>query len=130
MNIALFAKITTESSFFEQVNFMLLCFLLVIGVLAILSLVTSLLGIFFKSLDSKQAAAKAAKPACACANMPVATVAADDSARIAAIISAAVYAVLEGAPHRIVSVKPAAPDLNWASSGRNAIFASKNNIKK
>lgn len=48
------------------------------------------------------------------------------SNEVAAVISAAVFATLEGGAFRINSIKPAAPDFNWASSGRNAIFASKN----
>ena len=76
------------------------------------------------------------------------------NAELAGVIGSAVYAALDGAPHRIVSVtpsngpapeivaaitaaamiatggcsvvsiKPAAPDFNWASSGRMAIFNS------
>lgn len=46
--------------------------------------------------------------------------------QIAAVISAAVFTALDGQAFRINSIKPTAPDFNWASSGRNAIFASKN----
>lgn len=46
------------------------------------------------------------------------------SSEVAAVISAAVFTALEGKAFSIKSIKYA-PDFNWASSGRAAIFASK-----
>ena len=108
----------------QSTNYMLICFLTVVAVLAILMLMTSAIGLFFKAADRRKAACApcpAGAPQAPAAVQPTA-----ESARIAAIISAAVYAVMDGAQHRIVSVKSVPPDFNWANSGRNAIFASKN----
>lgn len=139
----------------ETVSFMLIGFVVVIGVLACLMLATMLMGVPFKMAD--QNAAKKAALAKEQARLEAEKQAQLEKAKtqeLAGVISSAVYAALDGAPHRIVSVspaegltpeiiavltaaaavatgsgavsvKPAAPDFNWAASGRNAIFLSK-----
>ena len=139
----------------ETISFMLIGFVVVIGVLACLMVATMLMGIPFKM--SEQAYAKKAALAKEQARLEAekqAQLKKAKSQELAGVISSAVYAALDGAPHRIVSVspaegltpeiiavltaaaavatgsgsvsiKPAAPDFNWASSGRNAIFLSK-----
>ncbi|MDX8415749.1 OadG family transporter subunit [Intestinicryptomonas porci] len=141
----------------ETVSFMLIGFIVVVGVLACLMLATTLMGMPFKMADEK--AAKKAAQAKEKARLEAeeqARLEKEKSREIAGVISSAVYAALDGAPHRVVSVKPAegltpellavisaaaavaagsecavssikraAPDFNWASSGRNAIFSSK-----
>ncbi len=141
----------------ETVTFMMIGFVVVIGVLACLMLATMLMGVPFKMADKKaakkaaQAKEKARKEAEKQADLEK-----KKTQEIAGVISSAVYAALDGAPHRVVSVKPsegltpeilavisaaaavatgsecavasitrAAPDFNWANSGRNAIFSSK-----
>ena len=131
--------------------FMIIGFVIVMGVLAFQSIITALLGKFFSVLESKTAnktAETKKKSVAPSVQNP------QGNAELAGVIGSAVYAALDGAPHRIVSVtpsngpapeivaaitaaamiatggcsvvsiKPAAPDFNWASSGRMAIFNS------
>ena len=138
----------------ETASFMLIGFVVVIGVLACLMLATMLMGMPFKMAEQK--AAKKAAQAKEQARLEAEKLAKQQNAKtqeLAGVISSAVYAALDGAQHRIVSVKPAEgltpeilavlaaaaatvsggavsirqapPDFNWAASGRNAIFASK-----
>lgn len=141
----------------ETIAFMLIGFIVVIGVLACLMLATMLMGVPFKMADKK--AAKEAAQAKEKARLEAekqAKLEKEKTSELAGVISSAVYAALDGAPHRVVSIRPsegltseilavisaaaavaagsecgiasitrAAPDFNWANSGRNAIFASK-----
>lgn len=141
----------------ETFTFMMTGFAVVLCVLAIMSIMTNLMGIPFKVLE-KKANEAAAKKKAAAPVAPAPVVAKQGNAataELAGVISSAVYAVLDGAPHRIVSirpasevspeivavlsaaaaavlgcqcqivsVKPAAPDFNWANSGRNSIYGS------
>ena len=130
--------------------FMMIGFIVVIGVLAFQAMVTNLLGKPFKALDDK-----AAKKAAEAKKKSIAkTPSKRGNPELAGVIGSAVYAALDGTPHRIVSVtpaseltpelvavitaatmstmgacsivsiKPIAPDYNWANSGRMAIFSS------
>jgi hypothetical protein len=43
---------------------------------------------------------------------------------VCAVIAAAVHVMTGGRPHRIASVAPLDPALDWAREGRRAIFSS------
>lgn len=139
----------------ETFEFMVIGFVLVVGVLWIMSLMTSFIGLFFRNSDKPKTPGAPKAPASRPA--PASKAGGGDSSTLAALISSAVYAATDGAPHRIVSVSPAAaidtrtatviaaavaavldgsafrissvapaaPDFNWANFGRCAIFASK-----
>lgn len=151
MNIIFSTAITTNSNIFEQLKYMLTSFSLVLGVLVVLSVMTAIIGIFFKFKDKPKAPAKAAAP-----SVPIAAPKGSDSSKVAALISSAVYATMDGAPHRVLSITPSDASADaaraaiisaavftaldgvphriesitqvnpWVISGRQAIFNSKN----
>lgn len=137
----------------ETIAFMMTGFVVVLGVLWTMSLATSLMSLPFK-LAEKRAAKKAAEAAAQSASrqkqadeksaelagvISSAVYAAMDGAphRIVSVkpssegepaelvaVIAAAAAVAIGAPCRVCGITRVAPDFNWASSGRSAIFES------
>lgn len=118
-------------------------FTFVMVVLALLAMVTALLGAVFSRADAKAAAksaalaaeaaakiaamgasaaapAAAATPAAAPASTPEANNQEDPA--ILAVVAAAVHSVIGDRAHRIVSVRPGGP--GWAQEGRRQIFSS------
>jgi Na+-transporting methylmalonyl-CoA/oxaloacetate decarboxylase gamma subunit len=101
-------------------------FLFVMVVLSLLSIVTAIIGTFFKAHATREAAKEAARIA---ALPPVPEVVApcdllnlDSNPAIFAVVAAAVHAVIGDRPHRVVSIREGAP--GWAQEGRREIFSS------
>ncbi len=94
--------------FSETMSFMLIGFVVVMGVLIFQMLATSIIGMPFKMAEEK--AAKKAAEAKEKARLEAekqAQLANQKSQEMAGVVSSAVYAALDGAPHRVVSITPA-----------------------
>ncbi len=104
-------------------------FLFVIIVLAMLSLITALLGKVFKMTQYKGGSEPEGNPSAhpapaaqaAPAAQPVSATGQDED-ELAAVVAAAIHTMMEGKPHRIVSIKSSQP--GWAEEGRRQIFSS------
>ena len=124
----------------EQITFILVGFGVVLGILASLALITSLIGKYFKAqapaakektkpakkAASAAAAAKAASPAPAAKAAPAtpaqpAEGPPEDEPVVIAMVAAAVHTIL-GQHVRIVSIRPA--QAGWAQEGRRQHFSS------
>lgn len=124
----------------QMAVFSILGFSIVMVVLAVLSSITSFVGIFFKSADKTRSAAKRnSKPRPAdsvpkehafVVSAAVASVLPElcsDRSKIVAILSAAAAAAVEE-EHRVVSFKRVPDAMAYARQGRMQIYASKNFI--
>jgi Na+-transporting methylmalonyl-CoA/oxaloacetate decarboxylase gamma subunit len=116
-------------------------FSFVMVVLALLALVTALIGAIFIRIDVRASAAAAAASAAAAAEAAEALKAATsdpealdyessvatasesgEDPALVAVIAAAVHTVIGDRAHRIVSIRPRGP--GWAQEGRRQIFSS------
>ena len=133
--------IPTYPSVGDMITFSLMGFGVVLFVLAMLSMITSTVGLFFKgkkkaaekNVEVKQAAAKPVPQdhefvisAAVAAVMPELQ---KDNAELLAVLTAAAAAVLEE-EHVVVSFKEVVPDMSYARQGRQQIYASKNYIPR
>jgi hypothetical protein len=111
------------ASWGERLSFALVGSIIVVGTLAVLWLLTALLGRIFIAAEQKAAAAQAAKAAKAAAEAASqAPAPAAPEVPIAAI--AAAVAVVLDKPHRIVAIQPSRAGANWAQVGRHQHFES------
>ena len=114
----------------ETFTIVVVGFLFVLTVLAILAVVTAVMGACFKRSDAHIARKAAEAHALAKKHEHVTTPAtvgesATDDAldpAIVAVITAAVHTVMGERPHRLVSIRPGGP--GWAQEGRRQIFSS------
>ncbi len=133
--------IPTYPSVGDMITFSLMGFGVVLFVLAMLSMITSTVGLFFKekkkaaekNVEVKQAAAKQVPQdhefvisAAVAAVMPELQ---KDNAELLAVLTAAAATVLEE-EHVVVSFKEVVPDMSYARQGRQQIYASKNYIPR
>jgi Na+-transporting methylmalonyl-CoA/oxaloacetate decarboxylase gamma subunit len=115
----LLARLPDRASLSELLQFQLTGLIVVFTALCSIWILLEIVGSFFK----RQAANA---PAAAPVTAPTLAVPADADlpATTVAAIAAAVYITLDGKPHRITSIKPAAPSGGWASEGRREHFSS------
>lgn len=139
------AIIPSRPSWEEMIYFSMMGFGIVLFVLAVLSALSSFVGVFFKKYDAAKSAPKAAPQAAAAPKAPAAVspevskdhefvisaaVAAvlpeirDEGRELLAVLTAAATVALEE-ECSIVSFKEARPDMSYAYEGRMQIFASK-----
>jgi len=126
----------------EMITFSLMGFGVVLFVLIALSLMTSIIGLFFTLGGKKSSAPKAAPVAAKSADKKIpqdhefvisAAVAAmmpelqKDNGELLAVLTAAAACALEEET-RVISFKEAIPDMSYARQGRQQIYASKNYI--
>jgi Na+-transporting methylmalonyl-CoA/oxaloacetate decarboxylase gamma subunit len=104
-------------------------FLFVMIVLAVLSAVTTIIGVFFIRQAARDAAKAATAAELAAAQAPAPAMIApedalilDDDPAMTAVIAAAVHSVIGDRAHRIVSIRSGGP--GWAQEGRRQIFSS------
>jgi len=120
----MFALLDPHPSIPESIVYMLTGFILVVGVLAILSAITSFVGLFFIIKEKAKSTQKEVKAEVKSdAPKSVASSAKSEDAVITAVISAAVFAVLEG-NYNILSIDALPSNKDWALEGRKAIFRS------
>ncbi len=119
-------------SYLQMTNFMLVGFVVVLIALACLSLITSIVGLFFRQADKLKSAqaAPAAAPAAPVSTAPTLPKSGGVDGVHLAVITAAVYSVLKGAKCRIVSIAPSQNNSTWVESGRMSIFNSHNPKRK
>ena len=116
-SLLLLARLPDKASLTELLQFQLTGLVVVFTALCSIWILLEIIGGFFKR-HAANAPAPVPAPAPAVpanAALPATTVAA---------IAAAVYITLDGKPHRITSIKPAAPSGGWASEGRREHFSS------
>ncbi|MBM4066033.1 MAG: hypothetical protein FJ266_10410 [Planctomycetes bacterium] len=124
--IALFASMTAQPSFFENLRFQTVGFAIVLVALGLLALVLGLTGWLFK----KREAQKAVSAAAISEKSPVLSKE-EDPHELLAVITAAVYSTI-GESHRIVSIRPVTNGKiigelylqAWSMEGRRQHFAS------
>jgi Na+-transporting methylmalonyl-CoA/oxaloacetate decarboxylase gamma subunit len=110
-----------ESSFWAQVNYQLVGFLIVLITLAGLWICLEIIGVFFKAQARQQAAAAAAA-------QPAASPSDVTDAELFAVIAAAIDTAISQ-PHQIVSISSSSPagsgQSNWGSEGRRDIYRTR-----
>jgi Na+-transporting methylmalonyl-CoA/oxaloacetate decarboxylase gamma subunit len=107
-----------EASFWEDVNFQLVGFMIVMITLAGLWISLELIGMFFKSAASRQAQAAVPAPA---------SVEEETDPELYAVVAAAIDTVVSQ-PHQIVSISshnsPGGGQSAWSAEGRKDIYRS------
>jgi len=119
----MFALLDPHPTTPESIVYMLTGFILVIGVLSVLSLMTSAVGLFFVMKEKTKSTQKEVAVSVKSEAPKSATPAKLDDAVLNAVISAAVFAVLEGS-YNILSIDAVPTNKDWALEGRKAIFRS------
>lgn len=113
-----------DGSFWEQVNFQLVGFCIVLITLAGLWICLEIIGSFFKAQARRQASVAAEAAAVQAAASPP-----DDSNHeLFAVIAAAIDTAISQ-PHQIVSISSSSPagggQSNWGSEGRRDIYRTR-----
>lgn len=115
----------TDGSFWEQVNFQLVGFFIVLITLAGLWICLEFIGSFFKAQARRQAAVAAETAAVQAAANP----SDGNDHELFAVIAAAIDTAISQ-PHQIVSISSSAPagsgQSNWGSEGRRDIYRTRN----
>ncbi|HCF56464.1 MAG TPA: hypothetical protein DFS52_00505 [Myxococcales bacterium] len=108
-----------QVSFTENLEFLLVGFVIVMVTLSALWLLCEAVGVFFKWQAARaEARARAASPATAAA----APARADSPVAIPVPVIAAAVAALVDQPHRVVEIKPAS--IAWSMEGRRQLLSS------
>ncbi len=115
------ASVPAQHGTSEHVSFVIVGFLFVVVVLAILALVTSIIGFVFKQAEKNAPVAAAPQPQAAVAESGP-YVDHDIPSHIPILIAAAAHTILKGKPHRIVNIRNV--NKGWAQEGRRDIFSS------
>ena len=117
-----------DSSFWEQVNFQLVGFFIVLITLAGLWICLEIIGTFFKSQARRQEATAAAAAEAVAADTAAAPSDGTDP-ELFAVIAAAIDTAISQ-PHQIVSISSSSPSAdgqsNWGSEGRRDIYRTRN----
>lgn len=120
------ASLAPHPSFMENTSFIISGFVFVLAVLAILSVLTVVIGKTIQQLTTKKPAANTAASVATPPAAPVPvkpSVPGDLPEHVLALITAATHVVLEGRPQRIVGVRQVGVG-GWAQEGRREIFSS------
>lgn len=117
-----------DSSFWAQVNFQLVGFVIVLITLTGLWICLEIIGTFFKARERREAASAAAAAATAESQAAAAPTDGTDP-ELFAVIAAAIDTAISQ-PHQIVSISSSSPSAggqsNWGSEGRRDIYRTRN----